>query len=80
MSFTVRMHSCEKLCARNTTLLEDALYVHPRQIPRLEKFIRLHFELAINLEEIEAMSHMLERLEKQHGKITRLRNSLRLFK
>jgi hypothetical protein len=74
MSFTVRMHSCEKLCARNTTLLEDALYVHPRQIPRL------HFELAINLEEIEAMSHMLERLEKQHGKITRLRNSLRLFK
>lgn len=55
------------------------LFVHVGKIPRLEKIIRLHFDLHINLEGIEAISHLLERVEQLQRENTVLRNRLRLF-
>lgn len=54
-----------------------ALYVHVGRLPRLEKIVRLHFELHINLEGIEAISHLLERVEAQQQEIIALRNEIR---
>lgn len=61
------------------TRLSDAFYVHVEKIPRLEKIIRLHFELDINLEGIEAIWHLLERIETLQAENTALRNRLRMF-
>ncbi len=57
----------------------DVLYVHVENIPRLERIVRLHFELNINVEGIEAISHLLERLEEKQQEITLLKNRLRLY-
>lgn len=57
----------------------DTLFVHVEKIPRLERILRLHFELHINLEGIEAISHLLERVELLQKENAILRNRLRLF-
>ncbi len=57
----------------------DILYVHVEKIPRLEKIVRMHYDLNINLEGIEAISHLLERIESLQQENTELRNRLRVF-
>lgn len=57
----------------------DTFYVHVEKIPRLEKIVRLHFELNINIEGIEAISHLLERVEALQTENAALRNRLRVF-
>lgn len=57
----------------------DTLYVHVEKIPRLEKIVRMHYELNINLEGIEAISHLLERVESLQHENIELRNRLRVF-
>jgi hypothetical protein len=58
---------------------DDALYIRPQHIPRLERFVRMHLELEINFAGIEAISHLLEKIETQQQEITRLRNLLRIY-
>ena len=49
------------------------------ELPALEKFVRWHYELAINHEGIEALSHMLQRVERLLDENRTLRNRLRRF-
>ena len=49
------------------------------QLQELEKFIRLRYELDINLEGIEAIVHLLEREQHMRKEITQLRNKLSLY-
>ena len=46
------------------------------ELPVLEKFVRWHYELAINSEGIEALSHVLGRMESLQEENRVLRNSL----
>jgi hypothetical protein len=46
---------------------------------RLEKIVRLHFELDINLEGIETIAHLLERMEGMQEKIVQLTNRLKAY-
>lgn len=55
----------------------DVLYLKVEHIPRVEKIVRMHFDLNINLEGIEVISNLLERIEAQQREITLLRNALR---
>lgn len=57
----------------------DTLFVHIAKIPRLEKMVRMHFDLHINLEGIEAIAHLLERIEDLQQENLELRNRLKLF-
>ncbi len=45
----------------------------------LEKFIRLHYELDINTEGIDAIAQLLNRVENMQDEITRLKNRLRFY-
>ena len=49
------------------------------QLPQVEKFIRFYYELDINIEGIEAISHLLDRIRCMHDEIIVLRNRLRLY-
>ncbi|KAF0202579.1 MAG: hypothetical protein FD170_1753 [Bacteroidetes bacterium] len=49
------------------------------QLPQVEKFIRFYYELDINIEGIEAISHLLDRIRSMHDEIIVLRNRLRLY-
>jgi hypothetical protein len=61
------------------TTVKKTKYINASQLQQLEKFIRFHYELDINMEGIETITHMLTRINSMHDEITMLRNKLRLY-
>jgi hypothetical protein len=61
------------------TTIEQTGFIVVDQLPKVEKYIRLHYDLNINLEGIETIAHMLERINSLHNEITELNNRLRLY-
>jgi hypothetical protein len=61
------------------TTTESARYIPQNQLQKLEQMIRLHYELDINLEGIDAISHLLERIGNLQTEIASLRNRLKLY-
>ncbi|QMW02545.1 chaperone modulator CbpM [Spirosoma foliorum] len=59
-----------------TTLVEQTTYVQPEQVGRLEKFVRLHQELAIHTEDLDVVSDLLDRVEDLQKQLARLKNRL----
>jgi len=49
------------------------------QLAHLERIVRLHFDLEINMEGVEAIIHLLKRIENLQGEISALKNRLRLY-
>jgi len=60
-------------------VLEDTKYIPAGQLARLEKMVRLHYEMDINLEGIESINHLLQRIYRQEEEINLLKNRLRLY-
>lgn len=61
------------------TTIEEAGFLNSEQLQQLERYIRFYYELNINLEGIDAIKHLLQRVNAQHQEITALRNRLRLY-
>ena len=57
----------------------DQLLIPSEEIARLERLVHLHFDLEINLEGMEAISFMLERVESMQNELSSLRNRLRFY-
>lgn len=51
-------------------------FINYEQLPDLEKFIRLYYELEINMEGLEAITHLLNRMQHLQQEIRRLENEL----
>lgn len=49
------------------------------QLPDVERYSRMYYDLSINMEGIDAIHHLLERIEEMQREIDRLRNRLRFF-
>lgn len=58
---------------------EETAYIHHEQISQLEKMMRLHYDLDINLEGIDAIAHLLKRVENMNEEMVSLKNRLRLY-
>ena len=58
------------------TMQDGAVYLPSGELPELEKFIRLHYELSINPEGIEAIAHLLGRVNVLQEENRSLRNKL----
>lgn len=54
-------------------------FVEVENLPRLEKYIRMHYELEINMAGIEAIASMLERVSALQEKMQALMNRLRFY-
>lgn len=57
---------------------EETDYIFQEDLPQLEMFARWHYELGVNLEGIDAMRHMLERIKKMQQQIQQLERKLQL--
>ena len=57
----------------------DTVYIPQTQLRKLEQMIALHFDLNINLEGIDAIDHILERVKSMQTEITALKNRLKLY-
>ena len=58
---------------------EEDEYLQPEQLPAIEKMIRMHYDLKINLEGIDAIYHLLNKIETLQQNLTATQNKLRLF-
>lgn len=61
------------------TCIEETPCIHHDQIRDLEKLIRMHYDLDINLEGIDAISHLLKRVDTLQSELTTLKNRLLLY-
>ena len=61
------------------TTLEQGRFIEAESLTELEKFARLHYDLDINLEGIEAITYLLEKIKSQQYEINLLKSKLSLF-
>lgn len=59
--------------------IETEIYILDEQIPEIERFDRLHRDLGINLEGIDALNQMLSRIYEMENEMNDLRKRLRLY-
>jgi hypothetical protein len=59
--------------------IKETGYIDRDQLLYLEKIVRLYFELDINLEGIETINFLLQRINNMHNEIIYLRNKVRLY-
>jgi len=57
----------------------DNNYLKEAQIDKIEKMIRLYYDLEINLEGIHVINNLLNRLENLQNQITTLNNRLKFY-
>ena len=60
-------------------IIEQNQFVHQDQIGDLEKIIRLHKDLKVNLEGIDVVLNLLEKERKLRNEINTLKNRLGLY-
>lgn len=55
-------------------------YLLLSQLPDVERYSRMYYDLSINMEGIDAIHHILERMEGMRREITSLRSQLLLYR
>ena len=61
------------------TTIKEITYLPVRELPQAEKMARLHHELGINIEGIDAIKYLLQRVESMQEEIVVLKNKLSLY-
>ena len=59
--------------------IESKYFVEKEQLPRLEKFVHFYYDLDINLEGIESITYLLQRIENLQHEMIVLKNRLRHY-
>lgn len=58
---------------------EERRFIEKERISDLERMIHLHYDLEINMEGIDTITHLLERVNELHNELNQLRNRLRFY-
>ena len=61
------------------TTISETGYIDQDQLLQLEKIVRLYYELDINLEGIETINYLLQRISSMQDEIIYLRNKIRIY-
>jgi len=61
------------------TIIEESLFIDVDQLQQLEKIVHFYYELDINLEGIETINHLLQRIKSLQEEIIMLKNRLSLY-
>ncbi len=59
--------------------VEEIQYVHQDSIYEIEKMIRMHQELEVNLEGIDVVLNLLQKIDSLKKELVAVRNRLRLY-
>jgi len=63
----------------NIEIIGEQLAIPDTQLPSLEKMVRFHYELDINIEGIESIIHLLERIESLQHEMLNLQKRIELY-
>ena len=85
-------HYCERTHISNTFIeglseyglihckrIKAEVYISDEEIPEIERFDRLHHDLGINLEGLDALNHMLRRIRNMENEMNILKRRLQLY-
>ena len=73
------IRSLQETGLMEVTTIEETVYLQANQLQELERIVHLYFELDINLEGIETINHLLQRINCMQDEILSLRNRLRIY-
>ena len=59
--------------------IDNTEFLSEECLPDVERMVRLHYDLDINLEGIEAISHLLKKIDQMQHEMNDLRNRLRFY-
>lgn len=60
-------------------VIEDQKYLAQEQLNSVEKMMRLHYDLHINLEGIDAVAILLKKIDDLQTELSALKNKLRIY-
>jgi hypothetical protein len=69
------INSLENSGLISVTSVQQSTFIPVDEMPKLEKFVRLHYDLDINVEGIETISYLLEKIEAMQEEILKLKNT-----
>jgi len=61
------------------TMVNETKYIPEEELQKLERMVHLHNDLEINIAGIEAITHLLERVELMQENMRSLQNRLRRY-
>ena len=73
------IHSLELYGFIRTVTIDSDEFIDADELPVIEKFIHLHYELDINMEGIEAINFLLERVQHMQEEIAHLKSKLNVY-
>lgn len=76
LSFIQHLHDAGLI---GMTVMDGSFFLPAGELAAVERFVRWHYELAINSEGIEALSHVLQRVDRLLDENRALRNRLRRY-
>ena len=69
------INSLENSGLISVTSVQQSAFIPLDEMSKLEKFVRLHYDLDINLEGIETINYLLEKIEAMQEEILKLKNT-----
>ena len=82
-TFQVEISFIHTLCEHGlceTILIEEEYYIAPEQLDKLEKLVRLHHDIDINLEGLDVILHLLDKIETLQLEVKQLKNKLNKYR
>ncbi len=73
------IRNLQELGLLEITTIKEISYIPEKQLEKLERILRLHSDLKINIEGIDIITHLLVRIKKMQAEIMGLKNKLRLY-
>jgi chaperone modulatory protein CbpM len=73
------VHSLTELGLIETVVLQEVEFIQIPHLQKIEQIIRLHDDLDINLEGIQAIDSLLNRIEIMQQEMIAVKNRLRLY-
>ena len=61
-------------------VIDEERYLPTSQLAELERYTHLYYDLSINIEGIDSIHHLLQRMEEMQNELHELRSQLRLFR
>ena len=60
-------------------MIEESLFIGADQLRQLEKMVRFYYELNINMEGIESITHLLNQINDLQNEMKTLKNKLQFY-
>lgn len=73
------IHSLKDSGLLEVSIVEEKIFLPADQMSQLEKLVRLYYEMDINLEGIETITYLLDRMHSMQQEIRQLNNRLSMY-